>query len=140
MNIKMSVAIGWAGAMLAASSVLLPAHAGPLPPDPGPHGCILSDPALPVLHDSDTSHIGGKSCTYHQIGASGGGYGGVAGHWQISWCRRVPTKKKKDLCKVLVHKSGSGPVYGVQGSIPEGVDVTVKVTQGFIFAGTPSDT
>jgi hypothetical protein len=136
------LSIGVVGFGLTSLLVAMPAHAAPgLPPDPGPHGCLLSDPPLPTLHDSDTSHIGGNHCQYRQIGASGGSFFGAAAGWSFTWCTPSPPKVKKKTCKPDGHIAGSGPVVsGLLGTIPYGDEVTVSVKGGVVSCGTPADT
>lgn len=125
-----SVALG-----LAPLSVAFGAHADdvPSPPsDPGPHGCVLSDPAAPVVRQSNTSTIGGSSCTYTQVGD--GGFGGAAASWSISWC--TPGPNVGDPCAPQEDIQGSGPVVGPFGLIHNGDVVTVSVTTGAMVAGT----
>ncbi|MHB8464750.1 MAG: hypothetical protein ACYDH6_19010 [Acidimicrobiales bacterium] len=131
------VAFGLASLLIARPAVA----ASGLPPDPGPHGCLLSDPPLPVVHDSDTSHIGGNHCTYRQIGASGGSFFGAATAWSFTWCTPPPPKVKHQPCKPDGHIAGSGPVVsGLLGTIPYGDLVTVSVRGGLVSCGTPADT
>jgi hypothetical protein len=125
----------------------------PVVPPNGPHGCALTDVAgqsAPVLHDSDTSHIGGRSCVYLQVGSDpslpqGGSYEAAAQSWSVTsqkqTCRPARGRHRKVCTWVLdpagTFTSAKGSSNVGQYVLPVGDKVTVTVTNGTINTGTP---
>ena len=133
--------------------------AAAIPPPPaippnGPHGCALSDVAgqsAPVVHDSDTSHIGGNFCTYTQVASDaslppGGSYFAAAQSWSIVSqkysCVTVTVKHRQHKSCGWVSdpaasfSSAAGSPNVGQFVIPVGDKATVKVSNGTIVTGT----
>ena len=120
------------------------ALAAPAPPN-GPHGCALQDVAghgTPNVHQSDTSTIGGNSCTYTQVPTdeptgSGGSYFAAAQSWSIStFVVNADGTRTPDPAASFSSAQGSAPVG--QHVIPVGEQADVTVSNGVIIVGTPN--
>jgi hypothetical protein len=121
----------------------------PSAPSPnGPHGCFLQDGAgttTPVVHSSDTSTIGGNTCTYTQVDTNeptgvGGSYFAAAQSWSIKTYVLTMVKgvqvRTLDPAHSFSSAAGSGPVG--QHVIPVGEQADVTVSNGAIVVGTPN--
>lgn len=133
---------------LAFGAVIAPAGLA-APTAPSTHGCALQDingTGTPVVHQSDTSTIGGNSCTFTAMtnltDNSGPSYAATAATWSISGCTPGTDATGQPICTANPADSyssaaGSKPA-GAPGSLTPGDVITVKVTDGSIVAGTLS--
>jgi hypothetical protein len=119
----------------------------------GPHGCALQDAdgnATPVVHQSDTSTIGGSSCEYTQVdtntpGGVGGSYFATAASWSVKSYKLVTvtnpdgtTSTKRVLDDAASFSSDAGSAPAGAYVIPVGDIVDVTVSDGSIIVGTPN--
>ena len=116
---------------------------------PSTHGCALQDAngtGTPNVYQSDTSTIGGNSCTFtamtNATDGSGPAYVATAQSWSISGCTPGVDALGNPICTAnpadsFSSSAGSSPV-GAPGSLTPGDVITVKVTSGSIIAGTVS--
>jgi hypothetical protein len=127
------------------------ALAGPPGQGSGPHGCALADVngnSPPVVHQSDTSTIGGNSCVFTQVptndGQNGGSYFVAAQSWSITACiPGVDPVTGKPTCPLdpsVNFGTGTGQDSTPQGQgvIPVGDKVFVTISNGVISVGTPN--
>ena len=107
--------------------------------------------APPVVYSSDTSHIGGNTCTFTVEStwdptgtqSRGSSYGAAAQSWSISSCvPGIDPTTGQPICTAdpahsYSSAAGSAPAGSV-GSLVAGEQVTVTVSNGFVIAGTPN--
>ena len=147
---KRIIVVGAVAGATLMSPALVGASQAATPGLNGPHGCVLSDVAgqsPPVVHDSDTSHIGGNKCTYIQVASDpsipqGGSYSAAAQSWSVKSFTKVYNKTTKRWSWVAdprhsYSSAAHSPSVG-QYVIPIGDRVTVTVSNGSIITGTPN--
>ena len=137
-----------AGAGLAGLLVVPGALAAAPAPGSGPHGCALQDvngTTTPVVHQSDTSTIGGNTCTFTQVATDdptgdGGNYVAAAQSWSITTYTITPgptpgtVTRTPDPAHSFSSAAGSSP-HG-EHVIPPGEQADVTVSNGTIIVGT----
>lgn len=136
--------LGLIAGLLAPLAAVLPARAAPSPPN-GPHGCMLQDLAgqtTPTVHHSDTSTIGGNSCTFTQVDTNdptgvGGNYFAAARSWSVTtYVLNTNGTRTLDPAHSFSSQAGSPPTG--QHVIPVGEQADVTVSNGIIIVGTPN--
>ena len=163
------ILVGGVAAIAALGLAVVPRALAVTPPPTGSgtHGCVLSDvngQSLPVVHNSDTSVIGGNECDNITVVETnnppdgGEGYVASAASWSIVACTPEPpsttttTTAPSTTTTTLVPPPpvctpGTTYTYSsADGSVPVGTltalrpgDIfTAKVSNGTLIVGTPN--